>query len=386
MMLRTLLVLVYCVPVTALQGSSYRLQALATSGLAIQQDAAGSWMLHSRLNTSCGITQDGNAGDCAAGDAGSWNLGQRSSWVAAAEQCLALCSGCARCRFVSITLWASDCSWYSRCDQPVGFVGARSGGAAISAHQRSKLPAPQAKLGPARFASWRPPPSFRLPSAIALQVSGHFGRGCRTAHLASHVDACRRRFARCDVFIHTWSALEPSTPHWSGAPRGARADAAGCTDGFASELRATGARVNLVREEQPPAPADDAAAPDGRPWEDEGLQWGAARQFGWRMNVLGMLRSAQMRRAAQIADGGTYVAAVRLRPDGKEASARSLEPAELPPLWDCVAVGVRLGLRSPRGEPRESAATDRTPGHAHPPPTPGHPHLPPTRGPLGAAA
>ena len=65
----------------------------------------------------CEITVAGE-GDCEAGFSGSWTLddGQVRSDEAAAQSCLSLCLGCARCRYITINRGARDCSWYAACD------------------------------------------------------------------------------------------------------------------------------------------------------------------------------------------------------------------------------------------------------------------------------
>ena len=61
-------------------------------------------------------------------------------------------------------------------------------------------------------------PGGRRDLAVALQVSGHL-KSCNASKLRAHVDACRRAFAVCDVFVSTWSELKPTTIHWSGGHR-----------------------------------------------------------------------------------------------------------------------------------------------------------------------
>ena len=71
----------------------------------------------------CGATRSGFTGDCQAGGKGSFWLGQRGKGSATMgeqeksllEQCLALCAGCARCRFVSFSAKWHDCGWFHEC-------------------------------------------------------------------------------------------------------------------------------------------------------------------------------------------------------------------------------------------------------------------------------
>ena len=55
--------------------------------------------------------------------------------------------------------------------------------------------------------------------SIALQVSGHVGRRgvCDYEHLIKHLRACRKTFARCDLYLHTWDEIAPTTPRWRGS-------------------------------------------------------------------------------------------------------------------------------------------------------------------------
>ena len=65
----------------------------------------------------CGFTKEPT--DCEFADRGVLylNSSERTSWQVAATACLRKCSVCARCRYVTISLEFSDCSWYSRCDE-----------------------------------------------------------------------------------------------------------------------------------------------------------------------------------------------------------------------------------------------------------------------------
>ena len=57
----------------------------------------------------CAIT-DSHAGDCAAGNSGSWRV------VGGLSACMARCASCDRCRFVSYSVHEKDCSWYAHCN------------------------------------------------------------------------------------------------------------------------------------------------------------------------------------------------------------------------------------------------------------------------------
>ena len=60
----------------------------------------------------------GGAGDCEHGNKGSWPLEGlvAKRWADAAAACLRRCARCPRCRYVSLSLWSRDCSWFARCD------------------------------------------------------------------------------------------------------------------------------------------------------------------------------------------------------------------------------------------------------------------------------
>lgn len=65
----------------------------------------------------CAATSD--AGDCERGHKGSWPLhgGDARTWEDAAATCLRQCADCKRCRYVSVSLWSMDCSWFAACDE-----------------------------------------------------------------------------------------------------------------------------------------------------------------------------------------------------------------------------------------------------------------------------
>ena len=164
--------------------------------------------------------------------------------------------------------------------------------------------------------------SLPLPLRIAIQFSGHLRGKCTTVPLRHHITTCRKFFQHCDVFMHTWSELEPRTPHWRrGLPaQNTNASSERCAGTFEKELRSLEEGNHfwkLAVEDQPPPPPDDTLAPDGTPFtptrkaNSTELYWGAARHHGWLMNVRGQARAAELRRASQ----RVYVLALRLRPD-----------------------------------------------------------------------
>ena len=75
------------------------------------------WLRSSR-DGYCAATE--GEGDCARGDKGSFGLpvvpNAHWSWRPAIAFCLARCSACARCSYVTVSLADHDCSWYHTCD------------------------------------------------------------------------------------------------------------------------------------------------------------------------------------------------------------------------------------------------------------------------------
>lgn len=66
----------------------------------------------------CGITKDGDIGDCLEGHQGSFSPLRRVSTPAALlQRCRKKCLACHRCRFISTNFEFRDCSWYSSCHQ-----------------------------------------------------------------------------------------------------------------------------------------------------------------------------------------------------------------------------------------------------------------------------
>ena len=62
----------------------------------------------------CEETNTGDAGDCDAGEKGSWRLG--SGNLTSVHGCVWRCAhACARCQYVSVSLPEHDCSWYASC-------------------------------------------------------------------------------------------------------------------------------------------------------------------------------------------------------------------------------------------------------------------------------
>ncbi len=79
--------------------------------------AAGGEGVYYYSHGHCGVT-DYKRMDCEADDAGAWPLSraQAESWRNATHTCARRCEGCARCRYISVSLKFADCSWYAECN------------------------------------------------------------------------------------------------------------------------------------------------------------------------------------------------------------------------------------------------------------------------------
>ena len=63
----------------------------------------------------CGATIDRDPGNCNAGDKGSWRISRFRKFNV--SSCIHRCKfECPRCRYISVSLQAHDCSWYASCD------------------------------------------------------------------------------------------------------------------------------------------------------------------------------------------------------------------------------------------------------------------------------
>ena len=63
----------------------------------------------------CGVTET-DSGDCHAGTRGSFTLSPDMTWHAAVAACMAWCTACTNCNYISVSVDRQDCSWYSSCD------------------------------------------------------------------------------------------------------------------------------------------------------------------------------------------------------------------------------------------------------------------------------
>eukprot|EP00966_Prymnesium_polylepis_P009196 212026-Prymnesium_polylepis.1 len=176
------------------------------------------------------------------------------------------------------------------------------------------------------------------PSTIALQFSGHLRARCVFGPVLLHLRACRERFARCDAFIHTWTTLEPATPHWRRGPRHPRNESsAGCLNRLREAAVALNISTAVLAEQQAAPPPVDSLAPDGTNFSSKDTAqyfYGPEREFGWRMNVHGMSQASRLRRDTERARGARYDIAIRLRPDDVW---RFGKPQQVATLWACVA-------------------------------------------------
>ena len=82
--------------------------------VAVTETAARAW-LRRAAEGYCDTTAEGKA-DCRTASKGTFPLAEASfrSWPRATAHCLQACARCARCAFVSVSLFHRDCSWYAR--------------------------------------------------------------------------------------------------------------------------------------------------------------------------------------------------------------------------------------------------------------------------------
>lgn len=88
----------------------------------VARRAARQWR-DTAAHGTCASTTTGIVGDCGAGNSGSFMLtpppegaaNDASHERSLVAHCLALCAGCERCRFVSMSAQWNDCSWFHEC-------------------------------------------------------------------------------------------------------------------------------------------------------------------------------------------------------------------------------------------------------------------------------
>ena len=273
--------------------------------------------------------------DCASGSRGGW------AHVLSMDACEARCEACERCHFFSFSRTEAHCAWFRHCDlERLELLG--EGRTYLTRRSRAI-----AAEDPALAHSWDPaarPAALgsqmkgRRTSTVAIQVSGHLQAGCRFDSLVAHVRACRARFEHCRIYMHTWSTLAPSTPHWSGKARhrGAQQESSRACVRRVRKVLAPDALVVEVQPPMPPPAQGGGATPDGQPFLSRHREWGAGRHFGWRQNVGAMGAAGALRRAAA---NESHALVVRLRPDGMDyASFGNDRKEKMQLLWACIAM------------------------------------------------
>jgi hypothetical protein len=255
------------------------------------------------------------------------------------DACEARCEACERCHFFSFSRTKAHCAWFRHCDlERLELLG--EGRTYLTRRSRAI-----AAEDPALAHSWDPaarPAALgsqmkgRRTSTVAIQVSGHLQAGCRFDSLVAHVRACRARFEHCRIYMHTWSTLAPSTPHWSGKARhrGAQQESSRACVRRVRKVLAPDALVVEVQPPMPPPAQGGGATPDGQPFLSRHREWGAGRHFGWRQNVGAMGAAGALRRAAA---NESHALVVRLRPDGMDyASFGNDRKEKMQLLWACT--------------------------------------------------
>ena len=77
-----------------------------------RSSAAHAWLRTARRGY-CEETELDSGASCAQGRKGAWKL-KAANMANATATCLALCGGCPRCRYISVT--ANECNWFRTCD------------------------------------------------------------------------------------------------------------------------------------------------------------------------------------------------------------------------------------------------------------------------------
>ena len=79
------------------------------------------WVTSAASPGYCAQTSPSDAGDCAAGDHGSWGLqkSEKGTMLIAATACLKRCAGCSRCNYITVSLEWEHCSWHHVCAAPL---------------------------------------------------------------------------------------------------------------------------------------------------------------------------------------------------------------------------------------------------------------------------
>lgn len=183
-------------------------------------DAAS--FLDRAVHGHCGITGS-SEGDCEIGLNGAFGLNPadvQGGWKAAAAACVARCQGCARCRFVTVSLEFRDCSWYHKCDlrsikpeRPF-----RTGRVDATAVQLAERKRRVALVFFGKFASTNPATRGRSqnmkPHELASSTLIELAHSSWVTRLLQANPDCA-----FDVFAHTWSpeATAQFNSLWGGA-------------------------------------------------------------------------------------------------------------------------------------------------------------------------
>ena len=197
---------------------------------------ASAWLNRSHIGPCTSIVHGAiDSGDCEIGTQGTMELVRTptedvGSWEGAAAQCIRLCRGCARCRYISVSLGADendvgDCWWYHNC-HPGGWTPPAHDKDATSLHAAFRS-------GVVRHTSYRAPwldksrSDGQSPSAVQTDSGGadvaaiawlrqSVGGFCPGGpSRAQPVVSCPRGTCRgppdaCDIAPHGTWRLEPS--------------------------------------------------------------------------------------------------------------------------------------------------------------------------------
>ena len=231
------------------------------------------------------------------------------------------------CDAESGTLWAAGCRGVFRCNEGDTHK-VRCGFPAGQPFYNCSCDR-QDRPSRTRIAQARLPAPARSNLSIALQVSGHVGRHgvCEYRHLVAHLRACRMTFAICDLYLHTWDEIAPTTPNWWGTVEEARRpelmnSSLAC---FKSIVKQTEPTASMIRGY---VHVND----ENRTFAYTGYSWGPAKLRGFRNNIAGMRGAAMLRRES----GRRYSLAMRFRPDATMAH----EPVAV--LWPCLGALARV--------------------------------------------
>ena len=117
---RPVLVLVRCARCGTVKGDEAMVPQLRNAAREITRRPEPLWFQQIVVG-HCGITsRQSSVGSCEDGDRGALGLPTAGldSWEDAAQECRKLCERCRRCRYMTVSLYYADCSWYHECDLP----------------------------------------------------------------------------------------------------------------------------------------------------------------------------------------------------------------------------------------------------------------------------